>query len=592
MANITRTDLLFEANHRGADSPDDPNLYTLGEMGCPTTTLLPDATAPTTVNRVADFQAAMTVLANGGGLLIRSGTYFFNVASDSDTILIPSNVRIDCEPGVIFRWGYWGSPLFAIVNKTNVKMLLRGAKFVWTGTFGTTSGSLDKFGYGRAIPAYEWCSHIISVGSEYVTIEGGRCAGDTTSNVQNIFIEFRGKNDGSVTEGNEIRNLVIDDICQGVVMGEQKRFVIDGIKSDRYSSVSNGLYGPGHLIYIIPGSTTSEAGTIRDIYDAGTALSAFTIGSHTLSLKLLQHSSVTDIRSRRSEGAINYQDLYNVQIEFRHDTADSNTDNDGSVYAINPTTSFNKFVRIKGTIVEDVHRDAAGINMSNITSGAHNPYCEVDLTIIKTGDGTGNNPSISWCSDYGHCTLRHTNKGSGGAKALITVVGASANSNFYVSSNGAVPNPRLTITSGTNNTFYVVGDSTVDYDSNEFTPASGNTIILQGARSYASSRNMGTTTNPTGTIQLPVPGSYLVNINLISSDKNHSRAGLYWVVFDDANTNDYTSAVLIGSQITKGASAPTVLGLTVDQTGLLTFTSTAGSNTWLMQYGYRELGPD
>ncbi len=165
------------------------------------------ADATGAVSAVTAFQNMMTAVdarTTARKIRIPKGTYLFTIASDADTILIPSNVEIECDPGVVFKWGYWGSPLFAIVNESNVKLKLNGAKLLWTGTFGVTSGSSDKFSFGKAIPAYEWCAHIVCMGSEYVWIDGARCAGNTTANVQNALLSFRGKSDNTTTKGNRL----------------------------------------------------------------------------------------------------------------------------------------------------------------------------------------------------------------------------------------------------------------------------------------------------------------------------------------------------------------------------------------------------
>jgi hypothetical protein len=544
---------------------------------------------------VTAFQAAMTELSSRGGgkLYVRQGTYLFTITGDSNTIQIPSDVVIECEPGVIFKWGYWGAPLFAIVNKSNVKLKLNGAKFVWTGTFDTTSGTADKFSYGRAIPAYEWCAHIVSAGSSFVEIDGGQCAGDTTSNVQNVFVLFRGTTAGGLTEGNKVTNLVIDDVCQGVVWTEQKRFVIDGLLSDRYSNASDALYGPGHVLYVVEGTTASENGIIANITDkAGTALTAFTTGAQSVSLKALKNSTVYGIHSQRPEGAVNLDDLQDVSIEFRYHSSSTEDDTTGGVvYFIEPVTA-NKHVRIKGTIVEDAQRNFGGVNMLGITAGSKNLYCDVDITFIRAGDGTESVSAVEWVGNYGTCRIVHQSTGSGATRGVINVKNTSTDNNFYVRSLGAVPGPRVLVTSGSRNTFWCSGDSTVDYDTNEFAPSSGNCVIWEGARQYQSSKSLGSTTNPTTTFTLPQPGAYLVHMTLITSDANHARSDLFWVVFDNASVNDYTTAQSAVTAITKGASAPSAMSLAVDNAGVCTMTSTAGSNTWTLRYGYRQLSAD
>lgn len=541
---------------------------------------------------VAAFQAAMVELtARGGGRLrVRSGTYLFTLAGDADAIQIPSNVLIECEPGVVFRWGYWGAPLFAIVNKSRVRLQLNGARFVWAGNFGVTAGTLDKFGYGRAIPAYEWCAHIAIMGSQFVEVEGGRCEGASAANVLNCFVSARGTSVGDLTEGNQLRNMHADDVCQGAAWSEQKRFVVD-IEGDRFSNASVALYGPGHLLYVTAGTTPSENGAIRIRDNAQVALSAFDGAGHSVSLKNLKHAKV-DIVSRRPAGAVNMVDLEDVEIDVHwHSTATDQSSNGAIGMTAQPVVA-NRYVTIRGTLIFDAERNMPGFRSDSVVDGSKNLYCELDLTVVRTCDGSETLNAIQWVGNFGTCRLRHKNLGSGAARGLITVGSNSNDNTFHLVGGGTVPNPRVLIPAGSRNIVYVCGDATVDYDSNEFTPANGNAIVWQAARQYASQRSLGNVVNPAGTIQLPAPGAYDVFISIVSADGNHARSARYTVVYDDASANDYAIAQLVGAGFTKGGSAPTALALGVSNTGVLSVTSTAGVNTWNLKYGYRQLCAD
>jgi hypothetical protein len=410
---------------------------------------MPGADNTGSTSQIPAFRAA---LAKSGRVIIESGTYSFDLTGDADTVLIPSNTEIECEPGVVFKWGYWGSPLFAIVNRQNVGLNLNGARFVWSGTFGTTSGARDTLGYGRAIPAYEWCAHIVSLGSEYVTIDGARCSGATTANNQNAFVGFRGKADGSLAEGNRVTNLFADDVCQGITWGEQKRFVIDRIKSGRYSNASASLYGMGHVLYVVIGSTPSEGGEISNIQDDGIALSPYTVGAHTVSLKSLKHTTVRNIHSQRVEGAVNLQNLENVEIDFRHYTSSEWDDKGcGPCFFVNPTVP-NKYVSIRGTIVQDSQRDACGVNMGAITNPASNLNCTLDLNYTRTTDGSESNPAVAWSGNFGFARVTYQDR-SGGAKSVINVVAGTDNA-FYIRPLGPKPNPIVNSAPGNRNTFW------------------------------------------------------------------------------------------------------------------------------------------
>jgi len=91
------------------------------------------------------------------------------------------------------------------------------------------------------------------------------------------------------------------------------------------------------------------------------------------------------------------------------------------------------------------------------------------------------------------------------------------------------------------------------------------------------------------TFTIPTAGTYIVTLNARAGDYNHARLGTYFITFDDASTNDFTSTQLIGSQITKGASAPTALSCTVTNVGVVTVTISASNTTWPVDYTYSRL---
>lgn len=542
---------------------------------------------------VLGFQKAALALAAAGGVLkIPAGTYWFSLASDADTIQLPSNCTVDCEPGVTFRWDYWGSPLFAIVNKSNIVWEGRGAKFVWAGTFGTTSGSRDAFGFGKTIPAYEWCAHVASVGSSYVNLRDLRCEGSTTGNNQNVFLLFRGTAAGDRVRGNKIIGIEAHDVSQGALWSEQEAFEIDMV-GGRYSSASAGLYGPGHTLYITEGDVPSRNGTIKVRDNADSRAGVHVAGAHSVSLKNL-HNADVKVSSARPEGGLNFNNIADVIMDVSYRSSDTTADPNGVVFGSNPLTG-NADCKLKVRSVFESPRNMSVVNLGGIAASSSNLNFELDADIVVTQTGTEAAAAILWVADKGVATVRYENKGSGAARPVLTADKGSNGNNFFINTRGTVANPRVLIGatgSPANNTFYCSGDSTVDFDANEFTPSSGNAVVWQGHRQYASQRNLGTVTNPAAEFTLPLPGAYLVNVEMKSSDNNHSRAGLYWVVWDNASANDYVTAQLLGAQISKGGVAPSALALTVNNSGVCAVSCTAGSNTWLMKYGYRQLAQD
>jgi hypothetical protein len=543
---------------------------------------------------VVAFQRTMTAIAarsTNRKIRIPSGTYLFTVTGDADTIRIPSNVEIECDPGVVFKWGFWGSPLFANVNNGNVRWRGNGAQFIWTGAFGVTVGTLDKFGYGRAIPAYEWCAHIVGMGCDNVVIEDVKCAGGTAANNQNCFFSFRGLSGGGLSSGNKLLRINSDDVCLGAAWSEQDDFEISMV-GGRYSSASAGLYGPGHVVYITAGSTPSQNGTVVVTDKATSRSGAYQAGGHSVSVKSALNVQVA-VDSLRPEGALNYQDCVDVKFVVDHRTSDTTADGNGAIFAVNPSVG-NDAVSIKAKITFEAPRNTPAINLSGIAASSSSPNCTLDADIVLTCNGTEAVAGLTWVGDDGIARVRYENKGSGAARAAITADKGSSGNIFHLDARGAVPNPRVTIGATgapSDNLFFCNGDSTVDYDSNEFTPSSGNRVIWQGQSQYSSQQNLGVVVNPGGTFTLPKPGAYLINLEMKASDNNHSKMNLCWVVFDDASVNDWTSVRVLDT-ITKGAAAPTVLTMTVSAAGVCTVTSTAGANTWLMKYGYRQLSQD
>lgn len=534
---------------------------------------------------VTAFQAAMTVLANGGKLRVPEGTYLFTLASDSDSIQIPSGVSVECDAGVVFKYSYNNAPLFVISEKSNVRIVGR-PKIVFTGTYNTdaSASSSPRFGYTYSTGAYQWRVHIACVGSSNVEIDV-ICEGNTTANVQDAAILLLGADDGSLTAGNRV-TVLANDVAQGVVMSAQKGAVID-VTTDRYSQASNAVYGPGHAVYHInkSGDTASTGCKIRIVDTAGTAISSYTSGGHTGAFRNINNSEI-EINSQRAEGAFYYDKVSGCRFKVLYRS--SSTEDDTSNYTIMgiDTNGGSADISIDAQIYHLGQRNQ-GLIGSSITPGSDCSRMRVKGMLVRNCDGSESIPSLGWAGEYGESDITYINIGSGAQRTLaVNILGD--NNIHRVKSLGVVANPRISVTAGSNNTFYCSGDSTVDYDGNEFTPASGNAVIWESARQYQSNKSIGTTTNPTTTFQLPKDGAYIVSLTLIESALDHARTSMWWVVWDN-DTNDFTVATEMVTAATKGASAPSAMALTVDNAGLCTVTSTAGSATWSLRYGYRQI---
>lgn len=532
------------------------------------------------------FRNALIALSNGGKLIVPSATYYFNVTGDATSLVVPSNVEIAAEPGTVFKWAYWGSPLLAIVNKQNV--YVKNIKFVWSGTFGTTSGARDGFGWGTTTPAYEYCAHVLVFGSDNVSLTNLECAGNTTSNVQNNFISVNGKSDGSKSSGLQIFNITSNDVCQTIVGSNQTQFSISNLFSNRYSNASNALYGPAHVIYATGGWTY---GYINDIVDLGTKLNAYTSGAQTLSIKTSNDVVVTNIQTKRDEGSLNYQNLNRCVFDGIDDIASTRTadTNVSCIFDVQATTSNNDNIfRNIRVFVDTANRAIISTPLSGIdvTKYSNNRWQNVT---VKHEPGAGYTAAIFALVGNTSILQNYTYLNNGTAdKVALQLNGNNIISQIQYA--GTRKSPRIEFSSGYTGNVLTVDTPEGNYYNNNVVPA-GNTLEYV-TKSVSQSVSLGTATNPTPTFQLPSPGAYLVHVVVSTrsgaSYGNHAFGGLYQVVWDDASLNDFTVAQLIGTQISKGTSI-TALSVAVNNTGLVTVTTTTANTNWWIDYSWTYL---
>lgn len=125
---------------------------------------------------------------------------------------------------------------------------------------------------------------------------------------------------------------------------------------------------------------------------------------------------------------------------------------------------------------------------------------------------------------------------------------------------------------------------TIQLDSNYSNQSTGNQAARKFKQNYDFQPLRGTvypgsvtSGNPiTGAIYLPsVPGNYWLNVTITSSDNNHSMTTLWWIVWDNVGSNNYTTAQQIGTTASKGANAPTLVGAGVTTSGVVSVTATS-----------------
>jgi hypothetical protein len=265
-----------------------------------------------TSNSSAGFRAAIAaVKANGGGRLrvprVDGGTYTFHIASEADCLLIDfENFQLTCDPGVVFKWDYYGLPLIAVLGARHVD--LGPIKFVWNGERSASPKTANHFGYdgeGILSPS-EWCSHICVGGSSFVRLHDISWEGSTPSNnLENGIAIWSGTASGPSGKadvvGNIIEDILSNDVYFGVIGHGLDRFIFRNWQSDRYISAP-GHIGPGHLLYL---SNSCTNGTIHNLEDRGTAVDPIAESSAwSFQFIGLQNTKVRNLRSKRVSGIV------------------------------------------------------------------------------------------------------------------------------------------------------------------------------------------------------------------------------------------------------------------------------------------------
>lgn len=528
-------------------------------------------------------------------VFVPRGRYRIDITGDADTIVFPDYLYLDCDEGVTFVWNYWGSPLFAMVNKTSVGVI--GANFEWGGTFGTTTGSRDPFGYGVGIPSYEWCCHIAAPGSDNVRLEDLSCNGTTTANRLNSLGLIKPKSDFvTPVKRLRIKNVLCNDVSQGFLAGGMTDFRIEDVRCERYANDSAGLYGPGHLIYFIENGVPTSHGVVKNIRDyATTQHSSYVTGSHTLSVKNVQNTAFEDIWSARPEGALNMWKTRRNSYQVTSCPTDTTTDlTSGLIYFPGTTSNFNDDNQFDCNLTLAAGRDMAAVNQSGVVFGGQIPRMRGAIR-VSHAPVSNQTSQVNYltCSDS-QLTIEITTTVTGAKKADIqffdeATVRRNSIDLKVIGPDAATSSPRVIFgASAVNNRVRFHPCSLFDYDRNsDFTDANNNVVAIAADSELISSKSAASGQSPSFTVQLPRKGSYLLDVAVLSSDGNHGLSGLYRVEWDGGFTNNYSTAQLIGATAAKGTNV-TGLTVTVSTAGLVTVaTTTTTTDTFNMRVGYR-----
>lgn len=322
-----------------------------------------------TDDRIA-FASAVSIAGNSTTVYVPKNVYLLSISGDSDTILLQSNSGIVAEPGTVLLWGYWGSPLLAAVGKSNI--VLSGITFRWSGTWSNTTGAnRDAFGFGANLVGYEYCSHILGLGTSGLRIENCSSEGQTTNNLFNNFINLHGSASGLQSVGNSVYNCTVNDCSIGIGVGEQKNLTISHIESGRYHTNSGGIYGPGHVIYLYPptyGTNYNEYVVISDIIDNGIPLQGYLTASHSIKMRSTRYSYLNGLVSSRAEGAALFQDFeFSIVNGIKYDGTLSQADGNNACVFMTVPSAVNRYDQFNNIDIwlPSVNRTGISVNSTN-----------------------------------------------------------------------------------------------------------------------------------------------------------------------------------------------------------------------------------
>lgn len=516
----------------------------------------------------------------GGTIRIPRGDYYVAMTGDADTIMIPANTDVRCDPGANFIYDYWGSPLFGIVEVDNVRF--SGYTITYKGTFQTTTGNRTfKTWTMPGVPAYRYCTDIALLGSNYAEISG-RHKSDVETHVNNGGIYVDGPDDGtSFSYGHNI-NIIADDRCCSITSCAIAGFYMKVVQG-RNPQDSFNLYGSGHAIYDIIDRNSKDG--LIEVVDNGLYVDSLSlVASHSLSIKNATNVK-SKILSQRSAGPLNYAQTLDCDFEFiwSYGGTVDNSSAGAIYYTGQGGVSYNN--KFRGIL--DAYGSAHNSCLFSTYQGATiNAIYNNSVDVAAARQVNGSENAMFYLGDQGGHYKASVRQYGNQTRTVCEFKGSS-----YVTFEACIEDGGARCLGGTGvgntYTFSGVGASKTGYAA---VPRASLTVS-QTLAQYKNYVQTAATTTPSAQFQLPTAGgAFLVHVTMTSTDKNNARAGLYWVVFDDASTNDFTTAQLIGAQITKGTLGPTAMTVTVDATGLVTASGSGGTSIiHQIEFGYREI---
>jgi len=529
----------------------------------------------------------------GGGLKVPRATYEFTILNDTDSIQLPSNLVMDCTSGPTFLWGDLGSPLFVAVNKDNI--VIDGPTFEWNGTLVDVPGTAARFGSSLTLNNRDYCCHVLSLGSNNVRIRNAatRTQGDAPTLATQAFLMFTGFfpwDTVTSNTGNAVEECAIDDVIQGVLMASQDKFRFTRITSRRFPGdhpVGGGTGINGHLIYTTNVGGPRSAGlVVRDIVDHGVPVGNVSSTRADNSVQMIRCSGaiVSGITSKRPTGMFHFDGFINGKVSDAVWTPIASASAQQGLTSIG-TADGTGLADSSLTGIVCYLNDNTDIAAFHFRSSSRNKI-DIYISASHTTDSIGSG-IMTTCVDN-RVTIDYLARNSTSVKPVGFITASHRNQVDIVpigqnhklrpfNETGCLDNV-VRLRDNVSGKWSERSHWTTEADS----PAIGFESIKK-SKVY----RIGTSTDPTTTLQLPRAGVWVGTVQIIEASGAHLRGGYYRIVWD---AGALQSVELLGTQWTVGASPPTVLNLAVSAAGVVTVTTTAPNASWDIVYDFQSLG--